>query len=200
MLSILIPTLPARYEMFKALSNKVNEQVTFCDTVHPTLGVVQILVNGEPSFRDGGPSIGEKRQRLLDAATGRYVCYLDDDEDIAPDYVETLLRLCNQGQDVCTFNSFVKVKDFWGLVKMDLNNPNDQMTDIGVTRRTPWHICPIRRVYAQASRFNNANAAEDSDWLSRVLPLCKTQAYVDKIIHIYNHGDHSESDKILRAK
>lgn len=199
MLSILIPTIPSRKRVFNALRKKVMAQRKYCHEVHPTLGQIEVIWHYSESFINGGPSIGDKRQTLLDAAKSKYLCYLDDDEDISPDYCETLLRLCNLDKDVCTFRSFVKVQGYWALVDLSIDNKNEQLSPAGITRRTPWHICPVRSDYAKLYEFPDSNYGEDYEWFEKVLKHCNDEAHTDNILHNYNHGKHSEADKIKTA-
>ena len=200
MLDILIPSIPERDEMRIKLTNELKRQGEFLKD-HPYLGMNVIYVDGRKSFLNGGMSIGEKRQSLLDSASGKYVCFLDDDEQIAPNYLETLMRMCNMDVDVCTFRAMVKLENAWGLVDMRLSYKlNDQFTPEHTVRRTPWHICPVRREFAQLYKFDDINNAEDSRWFEQVLAHCTTEAHTDKIIFQYTHGSHSEADKIENSK
>lgn len=196
MVSILICTIPDREYSFSKLISELYRQITYCDTTHPTLGDVEIKVDATKKFNDGGLSIGSKRQNLLNQANGKYVLYLDDDEHISPDYVETLLRLCYEDKDVCTFRSLAKLANNWALIDMALENENEQINPYGITRRKPWHVCPVKRELAQQFEFENISYGEDWNWFGQVLKLCETEAHTDKIIHNYNHGAHSEADKI----
>lgn len=196
MLSILICTIPERKKKFKKLYSNLCRQIQYCRQVHPTLGAVELLANDSKRFIDGGLSIGEKRQGALDLAISKYICYLDDDEDISPDYIETLLRLCHEDKDVCTFRSLSKLSNNWALVDMRLGNPTEQINPNAITLRPPWHVCPVKREYAQLYKFTDSNYGEDWVWFEQVLKHCKTDAHTDKIIHSYQHGKHSEADKI----
>lgn len=196
MVSLLMATTPEREQMFGLLLNEVFKQVTYCKSIHPTLGNVEIVIDDSKRFLDGGLSIGFKRDALLRRAEGKYVCYLDSDEHISPDYVETLLRLSCEDKDVCTFRSLAKLANNWALVDMSMKNENEQINPFGITRRKPWHVCPVRREFAQLYNFDDKSYGEDWDWFEQVLKHCETEAHVDKIIHGYNHGAHSEADKI----
>lgn len=195
-LSILMPSIPQRKEMFDRLFTEVANQSMICYKNHPTLGRIEILSDNTKSFRDGGMSIGEKRDSLIKKATGNYLCFLDDDESISPDYVETLMRLCYENEDVCTFRSIAKLTNNWALIDMSLFNSNQQINPEGITNREPWHICPVRSEYAKLYSFDNINYGEDWNWFNQVLKHCHTEAKTSKIIHQYNHGAHSEADKI----
>jgi hypothetical protein len=198
-LSILIPTTPDRGEMFTGLYNELQNQVEYCKTFHPSLGNVQILVDDSVKFLEGGLSIGKKREALVMRAQGKYLCFVDDDDLVSGNYLETLLRLCQNDADVITFRSFCMLKQFLSVVDMSLNHEeNEQMNPDFIVRRKPWHICPVRSVYAKMHGFLDISYAEDWDWFGRVLPMCANEVHTNAILHVYRHGDHSESDKITR--
>lgn len=197
LLSILMPTIPERADRFTKLFNEVHRQLQYIQTFHPTLGRCEILINSLPRFLDGGPSIGLKRQSLINKAQGKYLCFLDDDEQIAPHYLESLMRLCKQGPDIVTFRALAFMSTYWGLVDMRLAyKVNDQLTPDYTARRAPWHICPVRTDFARLHKFKDLNNAEDFDWMERVIGQCTTEVHTDKILFMYNHGEHSEADKI----
>lgn len=196
-LSILMCTTPERNEMFSKLFTEIHRQLEYIQTFHEALGRVEILVDDSIKFLDGGLSVGKKREALLARAEGEYLCYLDSDENISPDYLETILRLCYQGQDICTFRAMVKLKDFWALVDMRLAyHVNDQITPDYTVRRPPWHVCAVKTKYAKMHSFPDVNNAEDFVWMERVLTHCTSEAHSERIIFQYNHGEHSEVDKI----
>lgn len=198
-LSILIPTTPERQEMFTRLYNEVYKQITYVHTTHPSLGRVEVLVDDSPRFLDGGLSVGKKREALVKRAEGKYLCFLDSDESVSPDYVETLVRLCIKDQDVCTFKAMVSMSSFWALVDMRLfYKVNDQINPDYIVRRPPWHICPVRSVFAKLVDFSDKNNAEDFEWMEKVLTYCVSEAHTERILFKYTHGDHSEVDEITR--
>lgn len=196
-LSIMIPTIPQRKKVFRELYMEVKRQVAFCSEVHPTLGDVEIIYDQSRRFIDGGVSIGKKRDNLVKRANGIYLCFLDDDESIAPNYIETLLRLCNEDKDVCTFRNISKFDEYWAIVDLSINNPNEQSRSDEMVLRKPWHICPVRSEYAKLYTFPDSNYGEDWEWFSKVLSHCATQAKTNTVIHGYNHSvSNSEADKI----
>lgn len=198
LLSILIPTIPDRNEKFTALYNELMRQKTAFDTLHDIIGELEVVVNSGVKFLDGGLSIGKKREALVKEANGEYLCFLDDDESVSPNYVETLMRLAKQDADVCTFRAIVKMQNFWSVLDMRLvYNFHDQLNPDYTVRRAPWHVCPMRSKYAKLFHFQDINAAEDSEWMKKVLTRCTTEAHTDKVILQYNHKSESESDKIL---
>lgn len=165
-----------------------------------SLGEVKIEIDGTKPFSEGGLTVGGKRNALKSRVKTKYLCYLDDDEGISPDYVETLLRLCQSGADICTFQSLFTCDTYWSVIDMSLHYPtNEQATPEYTVRRKPWHVCPVRTELAQDINFPDKNNAEDWDWMDKVLVRCATQAKTNRIIHNYKHSASvSEVDKIER--
>lgn len=197
MLSILIPSIPERALMLSLLLTELHKQREYCHTVHPTLGAVEIVFDNSEKFLDGGLSIGKKREHLVFQAQGKYLCFLDDDECISPNYLETLLRLCNLDKDVCTFRSIARLDNYWAVIDMGLKNENKECFP-GIVLRKPWHICPVRSKFAKLFLFEDSNYGEDWAWFSKVLGYCYNEAKSEAIIHEYRHSSKtSESDKIV---
>jgi len=200
-LSILVPSIPSRESKLLVLKKELQRQCNIVYMRQEMLGNIEILVDKGAAFLDGGLSIGKKRQALVKNCIGEYLCFLDDDESIAPNYVESLLRLCNTGNDIGTFRALVKLKESWGLVNMSLNNKeNEQFNPDHTVQRPPWHMCPVKSKYAKLYEFDDINNAEDFRWFEKVLSHCKTEEHTDRIIFQYNHGDHSEADRIENLK
>lgn len=198
-LSILMPTIPERAAMFSRLLSQVQNQIRSCNEYHSTLGNIEVLVDDSKRFLDGGLSIGAKRQSLVERATGKYLCFLDDDENISPQYVETLVRLCYENKDVCTFRNISKFDGYWCVVDMSMRNRNEQSGSDDIVKRKPWHICPVRSEFAKQVRFPDINYGEDWEWFEKVLVLCRTEAKTKKVIHQYNgFTATSEADNITR--
>lgn len=199
-LSILCCTIPERQDIFVRLLRRLQAQWVGMEITHPTLGEIEIITDGTESFLNGGKSIGAKRGDLVGRARGKYLCFLDDDEDIAPNYVETLVRLCHNDADVVTFRNLTKTDYYWTIIDMSLQFNNEEATPDRIVKRSPWHVCPVKSEYAKKYEFKDINYGEDWDWFSKVLTHCKTEAKTNQILHCYNHSSiKSESDKIIKA-
>ena len=198
-LSILIPTLPQRRKMFNILRKNLTAQIDFVHSTHPSLGQVEILFDSSKKFLKGGLSVGAKRDALKCRATGEYLVFVDDDDMIAPNYLESILRLMESNPDIITFRSLYKSSTYWGIVDMNLNHAeNEQMNDSTIVKRQPFHVCPIRTSIAQQHSFPDINNAEDWGWMVKVLTDCKTQSHSDQILHQYNEfALVSEVNKIM---
>lgn len=201
-LSILIPVIPKRYPVFMKLLHELQRQVTEMHLKHSSLGLIEILFDDRPGYLEGGPSIGGKRNTLRQKASGKYLCFMDDDDDIAPNYVETLVRLCNEDKDIVTYRCLFKNDTYWSVLNMSLGNTvNEEATPEKIVQRTPWHVCPVRTHIAQQEHFDDAlNHNEDFTWMEKILKHVQSEAHTDKILTQYNHSEKgSEADKILKS-
>jgi hypothetical protein len=198
-LSVLIPTTPDRQPQFERLYSKLSGQVDNMQRDHPELGSVEILYDDSKRYLEGGLSIGEKRQGLSERAMGEYTCFLDSDDDPAPDYIETLARAAMSKKDVISFKAIAKMDNFWAVIIMSLAHAGNEQLRPGFVLRKPWHICPIKSEIAKSEKFNALNHGEDVDWLNRIWPKLKTEQYLSSILTQYNHSEkNSEADKIYR--
>jgi hypothetical protein len=140
-------------------------------------------------------STGHKRQVLLDSARGRYITCLDDDDDVAPDYLSVVLdaiRSAEQEIDVIVFNSQCVLNGgnpF--VVRTGIEYENEQCwqnegrwSDI---RRKPWHWCLWRSGLAKAASFPDGYIDDDWFWLRQMIPLVKRQHRIDRVLHYYHY-------------
>lgn len=196
-LSILCPTIPSRKKQFEDLRYKIVRQIGAMNKDHPSLGHVEFIHDDSKPFLEGGLSIGAKCNELLKRAEGKYVCYLHDDDNVAPNYVETLVRLCNQNPDVVTFRNITMLDTFWMTVDMSIHYQNEQASQAFEIHRQAWSICPVRSEFARLVKFQDINYGEDSQWMSKVLEYCSTESHTNSVLHLYNHSRNtSEADKI----
>jgi len=188
-LSILIPTIPDRHLSYIDLYSELTKQVKRCEQLHPTLGTVEILTNESPKYINGGLTVGAKRDSLLHKAKGDYVAFVDDDEFISPNYIEEMLRMCNEGNDICCFRSLFKCDTYIAVIDMDLHHTfNAEANPEYITFRRPFHVCAIKRDLAQRYHFPDKNNAEDWAYMEQVLKDVKTQSKRNMILHLYNHS------------
>lgn len=198
MLSVIMITIPERKREFAALHKKLVKQIFYCSEIHPTLGNVEIIKVETPRFPEG-PTIGEKRQMGLDKALGEFVIWLDDDDDISPDYVETLLRLAYDTPDVITFSNLSRFDSYWCVIRMSLKHEYDEQVRPGIINRRPYHVCGWRRRIAQTVKFPPLNKDEDTTYIAELLPKCKVEQHSENILHEYNRTKQSYALKALRS-
>ena len=178
LLSILIPTLPKRHEMFNSLMAELKRQAT------PS---VEILSNNATDM-----TIGAKRNALLNQAKGEYVCFIDDDDVVPEHYVYSVLSAIQHNPDCCSLN---------GVITTDGKNPKRFVHSIqygswfeqdDVYYRPPNHLNTIKASIAKQFSFPEKNFGEDMDWsmaISRSGILQKEQV-IDETIYYYRYITH----------
>lgn len=202
LLDILIPTIPSRRNEANLLRGKLLRQIEVCEEQWGfKLGFVVIMVENEP-YLEGGLSIGEVRQSLLEMSKSEYLCFLDDDDDIAPNYISLIYQAIeNKGldtkPDVVTFWVVAEFDNMTCVVDMSIHHINEQAHCSGLVKRTAWHINPIKSSIAKQSEFPSINYGEDYAYMEKLLPLIKTELHYDTVLHYYKHSaSKSEADKI----
>lgn len=152
--SILICTLSERQEEFSSLYNKLDKQIQ-------TLGLQdKIEIH---YFRDNyDHSIGYKRNTLLEQAHGKYISFIDDDDDIAPDFIESIYNTLLLNPD-CTYFKALEQNKF--------------------------HFYPIRRTIAVQFTFLDHNLMQEIEWMRAILNsnFIKTAGKTNRQCYIKNH-------------
>lgn len=188
-LSILIPTIPERLNKRIDLQVMLQRQIDFINETHPTLGKIEVLIDNDKKFIYGGKTVGQKRNDLVQRANGKYLCFLDDDDEVPFNYIETILRAALMSPDIITFNSLFKCDTYWTLIDMSIQNENEESTPERIVKRNAWHICPMKSEIVKKYSFPNKNNAEDWEWMKQVLTEIKTEIKLNTILHQYNHSN-----------
>lgn len=180
-LSILIPTLPKRQFVFNRLINQIFDQARECDLTNEIEVVVDDMLE---------PSIGAKRNILLQRATGDYICFIDDDDRIADDYLKLIFSALYQYQpDCCSLHGIITTdgknpKHFYHSIKHESMYEAD-----GVYYRPPNHLNVVKRELAQQCVFPDWKFAEDSNYCFQLLhkKLLKTEAVIEPVLYYYDY-------------
>ncbi len=184
LLSILIPTIPSRFDMARALIEKLEKQIGDLP--------IEILYLGDSKKR----SIGMKRDALVQLAQGRMLVFCDDDDIPQPRYCSEIIKAIRKNPDVdcIVFNQQAILNGNSFCVRFGLEYENQQATMgedgkfCDITRK-PFHVCPWRRELAQRYRFDDINYGEDWNWIQQLLVDAKTQYRINDILHTYVFSD-----------
>lgn len=176
-LSILIPTLPERYNYLKRLQNILYPQVSnFPDQV-------------EIKIHDAGRhmSTGAKRNALIANSAGDYFVQVDDDDHVPMYYVDELMKAIALNPDVITFI---------GHMTTDGGNRQNFTIKLGSRYETvnnhhyryPNHLCCYKRSVVGHIPFPDITVTEDFQWAQRVqqLGLLKTEIHINKEMYFYD--------------
>lgn len=177
-LSILILTLPVRLNTYSELIAHLYKQIM----ENGLSEKVEIM-----SIMDCKTmSVGVKRNKLLEMASGKYVCFIDDDDRISGDYVKKLFAATKEDKDVITFcGEYVEnngtPKDF----KISILNHSNYDTATGYYR-LPNHLCPVKREIALKSKFTDKNFGEDSDYSLNINRIIKNEYHLIDKLYFYD--------------
>lgn len=174
LLDILICSL---YEREKELDN-------LCGVLSPQAGDdIGILVECDKREM----SVGTKRNKLLSLATAEYVCFVDDDDMIAPNYVD-LIRSALEKRPDCVGIEGIITFDGRGPRKFIHSKRYDHWFEKnGIYYRTPNHLNPVKRELAVQVGFPDSRHGEDAVYSSNLFPRLQSEEYIDGPIYFYNY-------------
>lgn len=116
--------------------------------------------------------VSSARNKGIELAQGEYIAFIDSDDMVMPNYVDTLLKLIStQSEDIIYFN--------W----LDINT-NDVI-------RHPQNPAVWKAIYKKniLPRFDeNMKAREDFYFQQEINNKEHTSYYYDKVLYIYNSG------------
>lgn len=191
-LSIIICTLSEREEIFESLLERLIQQIDQSDLVRGD-EYSEWVFNAKQGIEllwdtDPVKTIGQKRNDLVDRATGDYIAFIDDDDSVPEYYIDEILRAIESGPDVVGIQ---------GVVDFDGKNPrpfkhsiqyNGWYSKDGVYYRTPNHWNPVRRELALSTRFPSVNYGEDWNYSVKLRPKLKTEVFIERDMYFYHHS------------
>lgn len=146
----------------------------------------------EVNINSSTGSIGSKRNTLLDSAKGEYLAFIDDDDDVAEEYVQYLLEGIQTGRDCCSLRGIIDEKVDFNMFEHSIRHQEYQTVDPdkhdGVKYlRYPNHLNCIKSEIAKQFKFPLINHGEDTDWATQIKQsgLIKTEYWIDEPIYFY---------------
>jgi cellulose synthase/poly-beta-1,6-N-acetylglucosamine synthase-like glycosyltransferase len=160
--SILICTLIERQKQFRFLNNLLNIQLNKYNA-HNDVEVISCCDNRQMS-------VGAKRNKLLDQASGKFIAFIDDDDAVDIDYIKAITTILKENSDI----DCIGIK---GVYTVEGRNPklfihslkyNSYFEAQGIYYRCPNHLNPIRKECIKNIRFPEQNRGEDTDWALKI--------------------------------
>lgn len=124
--------------------------------------------------------LGDKRQAMLERSKGRYVCVIDDDDDITDRYFTTILEGIEADVDGI------------GLVLRHIADGVHEY-DMAYGQRHPYpadrrsiigHICPVKRDLALKVGYKSYGRGEDFAHMVGLTHHIKTAHYVNEVTYM----------------
>lgn len=127
--------------------------------------------------------VGDKREVMRKMSQGEYIAFLDDDDLVAPDYISSILPLCD-GVDQIGFNvqQFIDGKEF-GKTFHTLSAGNWRNEGMNFYRDIS-HINPMRRELALLEPMSGG-FGEDRRWADAMRGKVKSEHRIDKVLYYY---------------
>lgn len=192
-LSILIPSIPERQHALGLLETEIDRQRNGLP--------VELLPNVTPRRTAGGPNIPMKRNQLYEMATGKYSVQIDDDDMISADYIEHVLRACENGMDCITYDvkciespevtTRARISteyDDWYHKGVKTHYGNGDVIDYGKYNylQAPYYKVPILTSLCRRVKLNEKlHWGEDADFMRRLRPLLQSEVYIPEELYIY---------------
>jgi glycosyltransferase involved in cell wall biosynthesis len=172
-LSILICTMPGREEFLSRIIGILKKQTEGKS--------VEIITDGESG------SIGEKRNRLLNKASGTYCVFVDDDDLVSQRYVEFIMPAIEGRYDCCELRGMYYQDGSFLKPFIHSNVYSHYHEDKNAYYRYPNHLNPMKTDIARQIGFPATNFGEDTDFATRLKRsgLIKTEYPCGEILYFY---------------
>lgn len=174
LLSILIPTIPERRNIF------LNRVIGILDNQIKGNQVELIIISDNMKR-----TIGDKRNLMIDMAQGKYVSFIDDDDIVSESYVDSILGAIVEDSDVIVFDAIITV-----------NGENPKLVKYGIEYdygsneetyfRKPNHLM-VHKKESIKERFLNIKFGEDDEWAARQAKHINTQTRIEQCLYTYDY-------------
>jgi hypothetical protein len=190
-LAILIPTLPVRVMKYARLITKLNKQIIDSGLIDK----VQIV-----SFCDSKEYlVGFKRNKLVELSLAKYICFVDDDDDISDNYVNRLYSASLSGVDCVTFWGEYRSSFQTKNISFNLDYKHDSETS-DCFMRYPNHLSLVKREIALKCPFPLKNFGEDYEYSLLLKKHLKSQIHIQEKLYFYNfNSSTSQTDSSSKS-
>lgn len=203
LLAILIPYTPDRQELCDRVVKQLEDQISeHCKkNAHNLDGRCPVIVlkNKTEAHKNGGPTTGAKRNRLLDLArenNASHIAFIDSDDIISPRYIEAVMPGVYGNYDCC---------ELWGQYYENgkQRNPfhhsiihDHWWQDSNFYYRNPNHLSTIRLDHLHDIKFQDKTVGEDA-WYSidiQKTGRLKNEYPIKEILYYYFSGKNKNHD------
>ena len=177
-LSILICTIPERQPMFNELLKELGEQSKRANSM------IQILWDDSPK---GTITIGQKRNNLLTKSLGDYICYIDDDDLVSPNYIEEIVKAIDKSPDCIGFEIACDIDGKKYNAASSMKYDWTENVDGYKYVRSIYHKTPVKREIALKAMFPDKSFGEDYEYSMRIKPFLSKEIFINKVLYYYNY-------------
>ena len=197
--SILIAAIPERYHSTHGLLLSLLEYQSVARI--PDIELLYLMDNKRRS-------VGEKRNDLLAAARGEYISFIDDDDEVAPDYVQRIHRTIAAGRkqtppvDVICFRQIAHLHPHgvthdctYSLAHFNREQRRQLAPALGADGKPegnrllwtgpPAHTMVWRRTLVADIKFPSEQFGEDVTWVDAACARAKSETQIDFVGYHY---------------
>lgn len=185
--SILICSLIKREEQLYSLLKNLYSQIIESNL----LTKIEVLVE----IDNKEISTGAKRNKLLNRASGKYVSFIDDDDEVSLDYVKEIYDALKASPDCVGFSGYMT----WDGTKRTRWRLSSKYTDRDVHdkeglfyERRVNHLSPVKREIALVKGFPDKSNAEDKAYSEGIINNISTEIYIEKELYHYKYKTHDK--------
>lgn len=177
--TIMICTLHERVLLFNYLVQKLKAQISsMC--LEDSIELLRFCDNRELKT-------GAKRNMMVEKARGKYISFIDDDDDVAASYVSLLYNGIKENKDCLSLE---------GIITTNGNNPQRFIHSLkykGYTQqnkvyyRPPNHLNVIKKELVKNFKFPEKNISEDFEWSMAICQagVLKTEVEINEPLYYY---------------
>lgn len=179
-LSLLIPVLVSR-QTWKPLVKKLRQQIKDLDLPPGSVEIVTVQDDGEATS-------GVKRQRLTNLSRGKYIAFIDDDDDVSDDYVKRMMEGCchETDPDVVTFD--LEMTFAGQSSRKEVWTYHNRYDDRSSGKMAANHLCAWKKELATMVGWCPfLGYGDDQLWYKPLIALgvIKTEYHINSIIYRY---------------
>lgn len=179
-LSILVPTVPSRIELFYV---KIMKELL--KQIEPYKNEIELI----SLFDNKKRSIGKKRQEMINLAQGEYIVFIDDDDRISDDYVSQIMTKLSENPDtdcivfdsICRVNGGINKLCKYGI-EFEYGDINDGLE----WRGKPAHTMVYAASIVKNHQYTDMGSGEDYNWVKRAYLDIKNQTRINKVLYYYD--------------
>lgn len=189
-ISILIPTMKSREKLFHQVLAEVKRQIRETPEIN-----VEVLWESD----NGEMTLGQKRNVLMDRCQGKYHCFIDDDDVIAPDFLKIFVPMIRSSVDFdCA--SFVGAHYVRGKFNKLFHHSLEysewaEFPDRYIRSVSPMNM--IKTSIVRQVRYKDIRNTEDHEFSKRLMAsgLLKTEFKINPNRPIYHYIDAVKQDR-----
>lgn len=180
LLSILIPTIVRHTRHFTNLMSELRSQML------PYSEHIEIVVDTIEH-----DTIGTKRNRLLETASGKYTVFIDSDDDISTNYIKLMMEAIETDCDCASLKGEITIDGknhdiFEHSLKYNEWKTNPEGSEVR-HERYPNHLNLVKSSIAKQFKYPEISHGEDHNWSEQVhkAGVLKTEHYIPEVIYYY---------------